>query len=63
VQNTGQHLSNGLIVDNTVRIKSERLSDATQNNFFHDQFGQEDLMSALLKQVGFSALFFLLYYI
>ncbi|KAK9933898.1 hypothetical protein M0R45_021070 [Rubus argutus] len=50
VQNTGQHLSNGLIVDNTVRIKSERLSDATQNNFFHDQFGQEDLMSALLKQ-------------
>lgn len=60
VQNTGQHLSNGLIVDNTVRIKSERLSDATQNNFFHDQFGQEDLMSALLKQVSFCALFYLL---
>lgn len=52
VQNTCQHLSNGLIVDNTVRIKSERHSDATQNNFFHDQFGQEDLMSALLKQQG-----------
>ncbi|PRQ39350.1 putative response regulator and transcription factor RR-B-type family [Rosa chinensis] len=51
-QNSGQHLSNGLIVDNPVRIKSERHSDASQNNFFHDQYGQEDLMSALLKQQG-----------
>nr|XP_011461762.1 PREDICTED: two-component response regulator ARR1-like isoform X2 [Fragaria vesca subsp. vesca] len=52
MQNTSQHLSNNLIVDNTVRIKSERLSDASQNSFFHDQYGQDDLMSALLKQQG-----------
>lgn len=55
MQNTSQHLSNNVIVDNTVRIKSERLSDASQNSFFHDQYGQDDLMSALLKQVCLSS--------
>ncbi|CAN6551293.1 unnamed protein product [Malus baccata var. baccata] len=50
MQNTGQHL-NGRIVDNTVRIKAETVPDATsQTSFFHEQYGQDDLMSALLKQ-------------
>ncbi|VVA24646.1 PREDICTED: two-component response regulator [Prunus dulcis] len=50
VQNNGQHL-NSLVVDNTVRVKAERVPDASsQTSYFHEQFGQEDLMSALLKQ-------------
>ncbi|KAM1609832.1 hypothetical protein ACFXTN_020311 [Malus domestica] len=50
VQNTSQRL-NGLVVDNTVRIKAESAADATsQTSFFHEQYGQDDLMSALLKQ-------------
>ncbi|XP_041027152.1 two-component response regulator ARR1-like isoform X1 [Juglans microcarpa x Juglans regia] len=45
-----QQLSN-LIVDNPVRVKYERFSDtSSQNALFADHFGQEDLMSALLKQ-------------
>ncbi|KAK8709813.1 hypothetical protein V6N13_060815 [Hibiscus sabdariffa] len=43
-QNGNQHL-NSLLVDSTVRVKSE-----TPTNLYPDDFGQEDLMSALLKQ-------------
>ncbi|XVF38807.1 hypothetical protein REPUB_Repub20aG0133800 [Reevesia pubescens] len=48
-QNVNQHL-NSLLVDNTIRVKSERVADASPANLFPDHFGQEDLMSALLKQ-------------
>ncbi|XP_007035713.2 PREDICTED: two-component response regulator ARR2 [Theobroma cacao] len=48
-QNVNHHLNN-LLVDNTIRIKSERVADAGPANLFPDHFGQEDLMSALLKQ-------------
>ncbi|XWS08529.1 hypothetical protein CRYUN_Cryun40dG0010500 [Craigia yunnanensis] len=48
-QNVNQHL-NSLLVDNTIRVKSERVTDAGLANLFPDHFGQEDLMSALLKQ-------------
>lgn len=38
--------------ENSLRIKTERLPEmGFQNSLFPDQFGQEDLMSALLKQV------------
>ncbi|PPS16771.1 hypothetical protein GOBAR_AA03776 [Gossypium barbadense] len=50
-QNGNQHL-NSLFVDNTVRVKSERVADAAPANLYPDHFGREDLMSALLKQVG-----------
>ncbi|KAG8636545.1 two-component response regulator ARR1 isoform X2 [Manihot esculenta] len=37
--------------DNSVRVKSEIVPDANcDTNIFSEQFGQEDLMSALLKQ-------------
>ena len=52
LQNAGQHL-NPLLVDNSVRVKTERIPDASsQTNFYPEHYGQEDLMSALLKQVG-----------
>ncbi|RYR12896.1 hypothetical protein Ahy_B04g070183 isoform C [Arachis hypogaea] len=42
---------NPLLIDNSVRVKAERVPDASsQTNFFPEQYGQEDLMSALLKQ-------------
>ncbi|XVF62513.1 hypothetical protein PTKIN_Ptkin09bG0014000 [Pterospermum kingtungense] len=47
-QNVNQHLNS--LVDNTLRVKSERVVDASPANLFPDHFGQEDLMSALLKQ-------------
>ncbi|KAK8622500.1 hypothetical protein V6N13_117411 [Hibiscus sabdariffa] len=46
--NASQHL-NSLPVDNTIRVKTESVADVT-DNLFIDHFGQEDLMSALLKQ-------------
>ncbi|KOM33461.1 hypothetical protein LR48_Vigan01g301700 [Vigna angularis] len=50
LQNAVQHL-HPLLVDNSVRVKSERIPDASsQTNLFPDHYGQEDLMSALLKQ-------------
>ncbi|KDP27872.1 hypothetical protein JCGZ_18952 [Jatropha curcas] len=49
-QSVGQHVNN-FFADNSVRIKSETVPDANcQAGLFPDQFGQEDLMSALLKQ-------------
>ncbi|XVF28250.1 hypothetical protein REPUB_Repub15cG0013400 [Reevesia pubescens] len=48
-QNVNQHL-NSLLADNTIRVKSETVADASTANLFPDHFGQEDLMSALLKQ-------------
>ncbi|KAF2289121.1 hypothetical protein GH714_029006 [Hevea brasiliensis] len=42
---------NTFFADNSVRVKSEIVSDANcQINIFPEQFGQEDLMSTLLKQ-------------
>ncbi|KAJ4848239.1 hypothetical protein Tsubulata_042285 [Turnera subulata] len=50
VHSSGQ-LLNTFFADNSVRVKSERVSDANcQPGLFPEQFGQEDLMSALLKQ-------------
>ncbi|OIV91680.1 hypothetical protein TanjilG_26533 [Lupinus angustifolius] len=52
LQNLAQHLNTHL-VDNSVKVKAERLHDPrSQINLFPDQYGQEDLMSALLKQQG-----------
>ncbi|XP_015900017.1 two-component response regulator ARR1 isoform X2 [Ziziphus jujuba] len=49
-QNMNQHL-NTLLGDNSIRVKTERVTDAgSQTTFFPEQFGPEDLMSALLKQ-------------
>lgn len=53
-QNIGQHqgFQNTLLADNSVRVKTERIPDASsQTNLFPEHYGQEDLMSALLKQV------------
>ncbi|GMJ05440.1 response regulator 1 [Hibiscus trionum] len=47
--NVSQHL-NSLPVDNTIRVKTESVADVNSDNLFIDHFGQEDLMSALLKQ-------------
>lgn len=50
--NLGQQLTPSH-ADSSLRIKTERLPDmGFQNKLFPDQFGQEDLMSALLKQVN-----------
>ncbi|XP_038720389.1 two-component response regulator ARR2-like isoform X2 [Tripterygium wilfordii] len=50
VQNLSQHL-NTLPVENPIRVKAERVPDSNcQTSFFPEHFGQEDLMSALLKQ-------------
>ncbi|XP_004508173.1 two-component response regulator ARR2 isoform X2 [Cicer arietinum] len=52
LQNGGQHL-NPLLVESSIRIKAERFPDASsQTNLFPEHYGQEDLMSALLKQEG-----------
>ena len=58
LQNVGQH-HNNLLLDNSVRVKAERIPDPSCqiNNLFADQYGQEDLVSAFLKQVGPSFLF------
>ncbi|KAK2645076.1 hypothetical protein Ddye_020271 [Dipteronia dyeriana] len=49
-QNVGQHMNN-LLGDNSMRIKTERVPDTIfQPALFPQHFGQEDLMSALLKQ-------------
>lgn len=56
LQNVGQHL-NTLLVNNSVRVKTESIPDPSNEiHLFPEQFGQEDLMSALLKQVGSSFL-------
>ncbi|KAL3505670.1 hypothetical protein ACH5RR_031052 [Cinchona calisaya] len=48
--NFGQQF-NSFLADNSLRVKAERLPDSSyQNNLFQQQFSQEDLMSALLKQ-------------
>ncbi|KAE8711911.1 Two-component response regulator ARR1 [Hibiscus syriacus] len=47
-QNINQHLNN--LVDNAIRVKSERVYDTSPANLFPDHFGQEDLTSALVKQ-------------
>ncbi|KAK4425920.1 Two-component response regulator ARR2 [Sesamum alatum] len=48
--NIGQQLSSSL-VDNPSRIKAERPPDmGYQNGLFSEHFGQEDLMTAILKQ-------------
>ncbi|KAA8527406.1 hypothetical protein F0562_034879 [Nyssa sinensis] len=48
--NSGHQL-NTFLTDNSLRVKAERLPDVScQNTLFPEQFGQEDLMSALLKQ-------------
>uniref|UniRef100_A0A7C9DKZ9 Two-component response regulator n=1 Tax=Opuntia streptacantha TaxID=393608 RepID=A0A7C9DKZ9_OPUST len=50
--NPNQSLNGGL-VDNPPRVKTERISDVISpgSNLFSEHYGQEDLMSALLKQV------------
>lgn len=54
LQNAGQHF-NPLVGDNSIRVKAETIPDASsQTNLFPDHYGQDDLMSALLKQVGTS---------
>lgn len=56
IQNFGQHI-NTFLVDNIVRVKSERIPDpSSEINPFSEQFGHVDLMSALLNQVGSSFL-------
>ncbi|KAI4344822.1 hypothetical protein L6164_012010 [Bauhinia variegata] len=50
LQNIGQNLDT-LLADNSVRVKTERVPDtSSQTNLFTEHYGQEDLMSALLKQ-------------
>ncbi|XP_054786899.1 two-component response regulator ARR2-like [Prosopis cineraria] len=52
-QNIGQHqgFQNPLLANNSVRVKAERTPDAnSQTNLFPEHYGQEDLMSALLRQ-------------
>ncbi|KAK4586566.1 hypothetical protein RGQ29_023637 [Quercus rubra] len=50
MQNFSPHLNN-LLVDNSVRVKAETIPDANcQATLFTEHFGQDDLMSALLKQ-------------
>ncbi|XP_044499877.1 two-component response regulator ARR2-like isoform X2 [Mangifera indica] len=49
-QNIGQNLNN-LLVDNSMRVKTERVPDTScPPGLFSQHYGQEDLMSALLKQ-------------
>ena len=53
--NIGQQLDT-LLAGNSLRVKAESLPEAScQNTVFHEQYSQEDLMSALLKQVSFLA--------
>ncbi|XP_038707705.1 two-component response regulator ARR2-like isoform X2 [Tripterygium wilfordii] len=50
VQNLSHHLDT-LPVENSIKVKTERVPDSNcQTSFFPEHFGQEDLMSALLKQ-------------
>ncbi|XP_014499068.1 two-component response regulator ARR2 [Vigna radiata var. radiata] len=50
LQNVSQHLNN--LVDSSVRVKAETFPDPSSqiNNLFSDQYGQEDLVTAFLKQ-------------
>ncbi|XAR57031.1 hypothetical protein NMG60_11025030 [Bertholletia excelsa] len=49
-RNIGQQL-NSIFADNSLRVKAERLPDASlPNSLFREQYAQEDLMSAILKQ-------------
>ncbi|GLU08435.1 hypothetical protein SLE2022_253480 [Rubroshorea leprosula] len=48
-QNVGPHL-NALLIENQIRVKTETFHDSNPANIFPEHFGQEDLMSALLKQ-------------
>lgn len=50
ITRTVSHHLNTTNVDNFMRVKAEAVSDV-HPNLFGEQFGQEDLMSALLKQV------------
>ncbi|RDY11974.1 Two-component response regulator ARR2, partial [Mucuna pruriens] len=53
LQNVGQHHNNNnLFVDNSVRVKAERIPEPSSqiNNLLSEQYGQEDLLSAFLKQ-------------
>ncbi|XP_031264444.1 two-component response regulator ARR2-like isoform X2 [Pistacia vera] len=51
-QNIGQHLNN-LLVDNSMRVKTERVPDTScPPTLFSQHYSQGDLMSALLKQDG-----------
>ncbi|KAI5581029.1 hypothetical protein BDE02_08G193300 [Populus trichocarpa] len=46
-----EHPINTFFAENSMRVKTERVPDANpQTALFNGQFGQEDLMSALLKQ-------------
>ncbi|CAL0325408.1 unnamed protein product [Lupinus luteus] len=50
LQNADQHLNR--VVHNSVRVKVERFPDeSSQSNLSPEHYGQEDLLSALLKQV------------
>lgn len=52
-QNTSQQLDSFLL-EGSIRVKTERVSYSnSQTGFFMEQLGPEDLMSAILKQVGF----------
>ncbi|XP_058203154.1 two-component response regulator ARR2-like isoform X1 [Rhododendron vialii] len=54
--NLGQ-LRDTLLMNNPQIVKAEKLPQASfQNTVFPEQFSQEDLMSALLEQVGFLSL-------
>ncbi|KEH32327.1 two-component response regulator ARR2-like protein [Medicago truncatula] len=53
LQNGGGQHFNPLYVENLTRVKAERVPDASSHtDLFPDHFGQDDLMSALLKQEG-----------
>ncbi|CAN1281373.1 Two-component response regulator ARR1 [Linum perenne] len=46
----GQHMNNLYSENNPVSVKVERIDTGNQTPLFHEQFGQDDLMTALLKQ-------------
>lgn len=49
----GQQHNNMLLGGNAPRVKAERFHETSfQNTLYPEQFGQDDLMSALLKQVS-----------
>ncbi|XP_057430148.1 two-component response regulator ARR2-like isoform X2 [Lotus japonicus] len=51
LQNVGQHHLNTSLIDNSARVKAEKFPDpSSQNNLFLEQYGQDDLLSELLKQ-------------
>uniref|UniRef100_A0A2P2LXZ5 Uncharacterized protein n=1 Tax=Rhizophora mucronata TaxID=61149 RepID=A0A2P2LXZ5_RHIMU len=49
LQGVGQNL-NTFFTESSVRVKTEGVPDASCQTVFPEQFGQDDLMSALLKQ-------------